>query len=81
MNHKLFNGLQITVQATGGQYEVEFSTANDSRTIAIESTGGVPCEELEDILCGINNAPEMAGILDVDVDEVQEILDELTLTV
>ena len=77
MNHKQFNGLQITVQATGGQYEVEFSTANDSRSITIDSIG-MPCEELEDILCGINNAPEMAGILDADPDDVQEILDELT---
>ena len=74
MNHKQFSGLQITVQPEGEVFEVVFWSPLGERTVTIESTGGVPCEELEDILCGINNAPEMAGILDVDVDEIDDIL-------
>jgi len=80
MNHKQFQGLQITVQPEGEVFEVVFWSPLGERTVTIDSIG-MPCEDLEDILTGINNAPEMAGILDVDPDEVQEILDELTLTV
>lgn len=77
MNHKQFQGLQITVQPEGEVFEVVFWSPLGERTVTIDSIG-MPCEELEDILCGINNAPEVAGILDADPDEVQEILDELT---
>jgi hypothetical protein len=81
MNHKQFNGLHIAVgQPLDDAYEVVFWSPLGERTVTIDSIG-MPCEDLEDILTGINNAPEMAGILDVDPDEVQEILDELTLTV
>lgn len=80
MNHKQFSGLHIAVRQPEGEvFEIVFWSVRGERTVTIDSIG-MPCEELEDILCGINNAPEMAGILDADPDDVQEILDELTLT-
>lgn len=70
--HTNFTGLFITVSPAtvlfergGKRHEIEFEGPN------------MPSEDLEDILAGITNAPEMAGVLDVDVDEMETILDDL----
>ena len=71
--HSNFTGIFITVRPK----TVVFERGAKRHEIDFEGPN-MPAEDLEDILAGINNAPEMAGILDADPDEVQEILDELT---
>ena len=70
--HSNFTGIFITVRPK----TVVFERGAKRHEIDFEGPN-MPAEDLEDILCGINNAPEVAGILDADPDEVQEILDEL----
>ena len=70
--HTNFTGLFITVSPTTVAFE------RDSKRHTIDFEGpSMPAEDLEDILAGINNAPEMGGVVDVDVDEMATILDDL----
>ena len=70
--HSNFTGLFITVSPR----TVVFERGEKRHSIRFEGPH-MPSEDLEDILAGITNAPEMAGVLDVDVDEMATILDDL----
>ena len=59
--HTNFTGLFITVSPR----TVVFERGEKRHSIRFEGSN-MPAEDLEDILAGINNAPEMAGLLDVD---------------
>ena len=70
--HTNFTGLFITVSPR----TVVFERGEKRHSIRFEGSN-MPAEDLEDILAGINNAPEMAGLLDVDPDKMQEVWDDL----
>ena len=70
--HSNFTGIFITVRPK----TVVFERGAKRHEIDFEGPN-MPAEDLEDILAGINNAPKMAGVLDVDVDEMATILDDL----
>lgn len=70
--HSNFTGIFITVRPK----TVVFERGAKRHEIDFEGPN-MPAEDLEDILAGINNAPEMAGLLDVDPDKMQEVWDDL----
>lgn len=70
--HTNFTGLFITVSPT----TVVFERGEKRHEIEFEGPN-MPAEDLEDILSGVNNVPEMAGLLDVDPDKMQEVWDDL----
>lgn len=70
--HTNFTGLFITVSPR----TVVFERGEKRHSIRFEGPN-MPAEDLEDILSGVNNVPEMAGLLDVDPDKMQEVWDDL----